>query len=337
MGRIALRQIDSRKAAPVSSLNTILRVLREEAQGLYDLSSRLDAAYETAVDWIVDCTGRVIACGVGKSGHIARKFSGTLASTGTPSLFLHAAEAVHGDLGMVTNDDVVVLFTYSGETDEMIRLFPSLDVIGAKSIVVTGRRDSSVARLAGLTLDCHVEREACPNNLAPTTSTTLMLAIGDALAVAAMERKGFSKEDFAKFHPSGTLGKRLLLRVSDVMRQGEDLAVVGPETPTLEVMQAITKAGAGAAIVCDSERQLLGLISDGDLRRHFMTLDHNLDAPAWSYMTKDPASIEASVLAMDALEMFQNFPKKIGEVPVVESDKVVGLLMVKDLLRSGII
>lgn len=321
----------------MSSLNTILRVLRDEAQGLLDLSSRLDEAYETAVDWLVECNGRVIACGVGKSGHIARKFSGTLASTGTPSLFLHAAEAVHGDLGMVTAQDVVVLFTYSGETDEMIRLFPSLDVIGAKSIVVTGRRDSSVARLAGLTLDCHVEREACPNNLAPTTSTTLMLAVGDALAIAAMERKGFTKEDFARFHPSGTLGRRLLLRVSDVMRQGEDLAIVGPETPTLEVMQAITKAGAGAAVVCDGGRHLLGLISDGDLRRHFMTMDRNLNAPARDYMTHHPASIEADVLAVDALEMFQNFPKKIGEVPVLADGKVVGLLMIKDLLRSGII
>lgn len=321
----------------MSARTTMARVLREEAQGLLDLAERLPEAYETAVDWIVDCKGRVIACGVGKSGHIARKFSGTLASTGTPSLFLHASEAVHGDLGMVTDRDVVVLFTYTGETDELIRLFPSLDLIGARTIVVTGRPDSSVARLCQLALDCRVEREACPNNLAPTSSTTLMLAIGDALAVAAMERKGFGKEDFARFHPGGTLGRRLLLRVADVMRKGEDLAAVAPNTPVLDVMRTITRAGAGAAVVQDDQGRLLGLISDGDLRRHLMEHPTALDARAETIMTRNPATIESDILAIDALEMFQNFPKKIGEVPVVQNDTVVGLLMLKDLLRSGII
>lgn len=314
------------------------RVLREEAAALLALADRLGESFATAVEWLLTSNGRVIACGIGKSGHIARKTAGTLSSTGTPSLFLHAAEAVHGDLGMVTADDIVLLYTHSGETDEIVRLFPSIREIGARTILMTGRLDSSAGRLADLVLDTGVTHEACPNNLAPTTSTTAMLALSDALAVAVMERRGFGREEFARFHPSGALGKRLLLRVSDVMRARADLAAVQPDTPILSVMRAITNAGVGAAVVLDADSRLIGFISDGDLRRHFVNDPNPLSGTADVLMAHNVTTITSDLLAVEALEVFQNLPRKIGEMPVVdEQDRVVGLLMLKDLLRSGIV
>ena len=312
------------------------RVLLQEADALTRLANCLDEQFSTAVEWITCCKGRVITCGVGKSGHIARKTAGTLSSTGTPSLFLHAAEAVHGDLGMVTNADVVLLYSHSGETDEIVKLFPPLKACGAKTIVITGRPNSSAGRLADLVLETHVEEEACPHNLAPTTSTTAMLALSDALAVAVMERRNFGKEDFARFHPSGSLGKRLLLRVSDVMRSGDDMAVVTPDTQMLDVMRAISQAGVGAACVVDDQKHLVGFISDGDLRRYIFH-ERRLEAVASELMTIGVATIEPDLLAVEALEVFQNLPKKIGEMPVLDNGVVVGLIMLKDLLRSGIL
>lgn len=319
------------------SLDTLRRVLAEEAEAVARLAERLDGTFIQAVDLIEKCDGRVITCGVGKSGHVARKTAGTLASTGTPALFLHAAEAVHGDLGMVTDRDIVLLYTYSGETDEIVRLFPSFKNLGARTVLLTGRPESSAGRLADLVLNVHVEREACPNNLAPTTSTTVMMALSDALAVAVMERRQFGKGDFAVFHPSGALGKRLTMRVSDVMRQGADLALVPREMPIVDVMHAITKAGAGGACVVDDSKSLLGFISDGDIRRHFENSEDPRSAKAGDLMSTKPATIEPDLLAFEALEVFQNYPRKIGEMPVVGEGKVVGLLMVKDLLRSGIV
>lgn len=312
------------------------RVLLQEADALTKLANALNGRFGDAVEWITNCGGRVITCGVGKSGHMARKTAGTLSSTGTPSLFLHAAEAVHGDLGMVTEGDIVLLYSHSGETDEIVRLFPPLKSIGARTILITGRPNSSAGRLADLVLETHVEEEACPNNLAPTTSTTAMLALSDALAVAVMERRNFGKEDFARFHPSGTLGRRLLLRVSDVMKPRHDMAIVTPETQMLDVMRSITQAGVGAACVVDKDFHLVGFISDGDLRR-FVAHERRLEAVASDFMTKAFSTIEPDLLAVEALEVFQNLPKKIGEMPVVENGKVVGLLMLKDLLRSGIL
>lgn len=316
------------------------RVLREEAEALLALADRLGEEIETAVEWLLACRGRAIACGVGKSGHIARKTAGTLASTGTPSLFLHAAEAAHGDLGMVTEADVVLLYSYSGETEEIVRLLPALKATGARIIAVTGRRLSSLGQGADLVLDAEVSREACPNNLAPTTSTTAMLALSDALAVATMERRAFTQEDFARFHPAGTLGKRLLLTVADVMRAGEDLPTVAPETPVSEVMRVITKAGAGAACVMGPGGELRGLISDGDLRRHILAAfkgEAELDVVAELIMSAGVLTIAPEILAFDALEAFGSAPKKIGEMPVVREGRVVGLLVLKDLLRIGIV
>ena len=312
-------------------------VLRHEANAILAIADQLDDSFETAVEWALKCTGRVITCGVGKSGHIAKKTAGTLSSTGTPSLFVHASEAVHGDLGMVTNKDIVILYSHSGETDEIVRLYPALNAIGARTILVTGRPDSSAGRISDLCLDTRVEKEACPFNLAPTTSATAMLALSDALALTVMHRRNFTKQDYARFHPSGALGKRLLLRVPDVMRAGADLALVQLDTPILDVMRVIGAAGAGGACVVDAEQRLLGFISDGDLRRHFVTSSSPLQATAEQIMSKNVTTISAELLAAEALEMFQNLPKKIGDVPVVDGGKVVGLLMLKDLLRCGIV
>jgi arabinose-5-phosphate isomerase len=316
---------------------TIREALIEESEAIALVAKSLGEEYVRAVEWVLQCEGRVITCGVGKSGHIARKTAGTLASTGTPSLFLHAAEAVHGDLGMVTAKDVVLMYSQSGETDELVRLFPALKAIGARTILITGRPDSSAGRQADLTLDTFVTREACPINLAPTTSTTVMLAVSDAIAIAVMKQRGFTPNDFARFHPSGTLGKRLLLTVADVMRKGPDVPLVEVDTPILDVMRAITKAGAGAACMVDENDRLLGIISDGDLRRHFLESKSPLQGQAADIAVREPSTIEPSLLAVEALESFQNLPKKIGEMPVVQDGKVVGLLMLKDLLRSGIV
>jgi len=315
----------------------ISRVLREEAEALLAKSALVEREYALMLEWILGCRGRLVTCGIGKSGHIAAKAAATFASTGTPSFFLHAAEAVHGDLGMVTEHDVVLAYTYSGETDEVVRLFPSFRAIGAKSAVMTGRPESSAARAADLVLNVGVEKEACPNNLAPTTSTTLMLAMSDALAVAVMEERRFGSEDFAKFHPAGALGKRLLLTVQDVMRQREDLAIVGVDTSLVDVMRSITTAGAGGACVVGSAGELLGFVSDGDLRRWIVEGHSVTSGSAKDLMSSGGPVCEPGLLAIDALEAFQNYPKKIGEMPVVADGRVVGLLVLKDLLRSGIV
>lgn len=320
------------------SLETGRSVLRQEAAALEVCAAALDERFDAAVEWILACSGRVVTCGVGKSGHIARKTAGTLSSTGSPSLFLHAAEAVHGDLGSVAEHDVVLLYSHSGETDEIVRLFPSLRDQGAKTILITGRPNSSAGRLADLVLDTRVTEEACPNDLAPTTSTTVMLALSDALAIAVMERRGFGKAEFARFHPMGSLGRRLLLRVRDVMRKEDDLALVAPNTAYLDVSRAITRAGAGAACVVDGEGKLLGLITDGDLRRHLQNSGGDVTENASSLMNAGVTTIEPELLAVEALEAFQNHPHPIGEMPVLTPDRhVLGILMLKDLLRSGIV
>lgn len=312
------------------------RVLEEEAAALQKLAQGLGQEFETASQWLTSCKGRVLTCGVGKSGHIARKAAGTLSSTGTTSGFLHAAEAVHGDLGMVSEGDVVILYSHSGETDEIIRLFPSLSALGAKTILITGRRESSAGHLADLVLDTQVESEACSLNLAPTTSTTTMLALSDALALAVMEARGFTSEDFAKYHPSGTLGRRLTLTTGSAMRPLKDIAVCHEDDAILEVTRAITRAGVGAACVVDNDGHLVGFISDGDIRRAFLH-EAPLSLRAGEFMTRSVTTVGPDLMAVEALEFFQNLPKQLGELPVVDNERLVGLLMLKDLLRSGIV
>ena len=312
------------------------RVLRHEATALTHAADALGEQFQTAVEWILECSGRVITCGVGKSGHIARKTAGTLSSLGSPSLFLHAAEAVHGDLGMVTANDVVILYTHSGETDEIVRLFPSIRAQGAKSMVITGRPESSAGRAADLALDTGVREEACPHNLAPTTSATAMLAVSDALAIAAMEARGFGREDFARFHPSGALGKRLLLTVEDVMRKRDEISIVAPDDDAIAVIRSMTSAGVGAACV-EQAGALVGLVTEGDLRRYLLANPGTISGTARDMMNPTFAGIDSGLLAYEALEVFQNHPKKIGEMPVLEDGKLAGLLVLKDLLRSGIV
>jgi arabinose-5-phosphate isomerase len=318
-------------------LDSMRETLLQEAEGIQRLSRQLGTDYENAAKLLLNCQGRVVTCGIGKAGDIAKKFSSTLSSTGTPSFFLHPADAVHGDLGMLRPEDVVVLISNSGETEEVLRLFSPLRQIGVKTVLITGRSGSTAARESDIVLDIAVEKEACPHDLAPTTSTTVMLALGDALAISVMKARQFSKEDYALVHPSGSLGRRLLLRVRDAMRKDADLALVGPETPFLDVLATITKAGAGAACVVDSEGKLLGLVADGDIRRRLLAERAGaLDDTAQELMTANPTTISADALAVECLEAFENHPKKIGEMPVLEDGKAVGLVMLKDLIRLGL-
>jgi arabinose-5-phosphate isomerase len=311
--------------------------LREEAEAILRLSERLDSNFEWACRWMLATNGRVITTGIGKAGNIAKKAASTLASTGTPSLFLHPSEAVHGDLGMVTSDDMVLVLTNSGETEEILRLLPSLKEIGARTVLMTGRPQSTAAKQCDLVLDVSVSREACPHNLAPTTSTTVMLALCDALALAVMNERKFTKEAYALLHPSGSLGRRLLLKVRDAMRTGDDLPLVNERTPFLEVLSVITRAGAGAACVVDHENRLVGLVSDGDVRRSLVIHGEKaLQQCASELLTVNPLTISADMTAVEALEFFESAPKKIGEMPVVENGVVVGLVVLKDLIRLGL-
>lgn len=313
-------------------------VLHVEAQGILRLIDRLDERFEHAVQMILSCKGRVVTTGMGKSGAIARKVAATFASTGTPAFFLHPAEGVHGDLGMVTGEDVVLALSTSGETEELLAILPALKRIGVRMIGVVGRTGSTLAQAADVVLDVSVEREACPYNLAPTASTTAMLAMGDALAITVMQERRFTPEDFAVFHPAGTLGRRLLLQVHDVMRTGDSVAVVHQTRPLRDVLFAITKANAGAACIVNDEGALAGIITDGDIRRHLLRDVANLDRPAEELMTRTPYVVRGNPLAVEALHLFESLPVKIGEMPVLDDDgKPVGMLMLKDLLRTGIV
>lgn len=311
-------------------------VLRHEGNAVLACASALNQSFSFVVEVILNATHRVVTCGVGKSGHIARKAAATFSSTGTPALFLHASEAVHGDLGSVGGGDTVIFFSQSGETEEILRLFPSVRDLGASSVLVTGRPQSEGARQADYVLDTGVKEEACPILLAPTTSTTVMLALSDALALTVMERRGFGRDDFARYHPSGSLGKRLLLRVRDVMRPNYDVAIVGPDQPVLDVIRAMTELHVGAACVAD-ELKFLGLVSESDLRRHLLKNPPSLDTPVKEIMNRRATTVRSEIMATEAFEIFQSHPAKIGEIPVVEEGEILGLLVLKDLLRSGIL
>jgi arabinose-5-phosphate isomerase len=321
------------------NINVIKRakeVLEIEAQAIQQLKVRLGKGFIKAIELILKSKGRVVVSGMGKTGIIAQKFSATLASTGTPSLFLHTAEAIHGDLGKVTPDDVVIILSNSGSTEEMKQLLPILKKIGAPIISLTGNSKSVLAKYSDVVLDVSVRKEACPLGLAPTASTTATLAMADALAVCLLERKGFKEKDFAFFHPGGALGRRLLLSVADIMRQGQANAIVGEDKLVAEVLLAITRARAGSAIVVDKGGKLKGIFTDGDLRRHLAS-DKNLPSrPIKEVMTKNPTVVNKDMLAAEAMRILQ--AKKIDEIPVVDKFRhPVGLLDVQDLLKAGLI
>lgn len=313
-------------------------VLQIEAQAISVLSERLDEAFDRAVEVLLNCSGRLVISGVGKSGAIARKLAGTFSSTGTPALFLHPTEAAHGDLGTVTSQDVALLLSYSGESDEIVALCPALKRLQVFTIAMTGRPDSTLGRMADLVLDVAVEREACPHNLAPTASTTAMLAMGDALALATMVARGFTPDDFALNHPAGALGKRLLLRAHDVMRTGDSLAIVRTDAPLREALFAITRAGAGAACVVDENGVMVGLVTDGDIRRRLLQDERALSSPVQEAMNRHFYRVQGNPLAIEVMEKFQSLPIKIGDIPVLDdTGRPVGIITLKDLLRLGIV
>ncbi|MFH1381177.1 MAG: KpsF/GutQ family sugar-phosphate isomerase [Candidatus Omnitrophota bacterium] len=311
-------------------------VLSIEGRAILDLSKRIDNQFDKVIEFLAKTSGRIIVSGMGKPGFIAQKVSATLSSTGSPSLYLHPAEALHGDLGRVTNRDALLLFSNSGETEEIIKLLPIAKKIGAKLIAITGNKKSTLAKCADFVLDASVEKEACSLGLAPTTSTTAMLAMGDALAVALLDKKGFKEKDFALFHPGGSLGKRLLLTVGDIMRTDAANPVVNENAKVKEVLLKITKARAGSANVVNKKGILVGIFTDGDLRRHFDGKTNIAGSAIKDVMTKSPVTINKDKLAQEALQILRL--KKIDEIPVVDKKgRPIGLLDVQDILKAGLV
>ncbi|MFH0763444.1 MAG: KpsF/GutQ family sugar-phosphate isomerase [Candidatus Omnitrophota bacterium] len=312
------------------------KVLKIERDAIAALSKRIDSNFERIVNAICRVRGRIIVTGMGKPGFIAQKISATLSSTGTPSLYLHPAEALHGDLGRVTSEDLILALSNSGETEEIVKFLPMVKKMGAKLVAMTGNVRSTLAEFADYTIDVSVKREACPLGLAPTTSTTAMLAMGDALAVALLDRKKFKEKDFAFYHPGGILGKRLILKVADIMRKGHANPIVKENTKVKKVLLAITNARAGSASVVDSKGRFVGIFTDGDLRRHLETMPDLVERIVKDVMTKNPTVINKDRLAAEAFEILRS--KKIDELPVIdEARRPIGLLDVQDLLKAGLV
>jgi arabinose-5-phosphate isomerase len=320
----------------INVLKRAREVLDIETEAVKGLRSRIGKNFEKALNLILKTKGRVVVSGMGKTGIIAQKFSATLASTGTPSLFLHTVEAIHGDLGRVTSDDAVIILSNSGSTEEMKQLLPLLKKIGAKIIALTGNPKSILAKYSDVVLDVSVKKEACPLGLAPTASTTATLAMADALAVCLLELKGFKEEDFAFFHPGGLLGKRLLLKVEDIMRRGGANPVVAENKKISEVLFKITQGRAGSATVVNKKGKLSGIFTDGDLRRHLEVNPNLSQRQVKEVMTKNPTTVSPQMLAVEAMRILKD--KKIDEVPVVDKhNRPIGLLDVQDLLKAGLV
>ena len=318
------------------SRDTARRVLEIEAQAIGEMVARLDESFDRAVEALLGCRGRVVVSGMGKSGLVGQKISATLSSTGTPSLFLHPAEAIHGDLGRIVGGDCVLAISYSGETQEIVALLPSIKRLGVPLLAMTGAPRSTLATAADVHLDVSIREEACPLGLAPTASTTAALAMGDALAMALQERRGFTVEDFAVLHPGGALGRKLV-RIEDVMQKGEQVPRVGPGTSMRDVMFEMTRKRLGMTTVVDEKGVLLGMISDGDLRRqmgeHGDTL---LDRTAFQCMTRDPVTIARRELATAALAVMER--RRITSLPVTDAQGTVeGVVHLHDLWRTEMI
>jgi arabinose-5-phosphate isomerase len=322
---------------PSRALSLARDVLATEAHAIAALGPRLGEAFVAAVALIFHCRGRVVVSGIGKSGHIARKLAATLASTGTPAFFVHPAEASHGDLGMITPDDVVLMLSNSGETDELVLLLPHLKRQGAATIALTGNERSSLAQSADVHLDAAVDTEACPLGLAPTASTTAALALGDALALALLDARGFSVEDFARAHPGGALGRRLLTRVRDVMRSGTELPAVGVDATLKEAVVEMSGKGMGMTAIVDAGGGVAGIFTDGDLRR---CLDRARDlaaVPVTEVMTRTPRTIGPDRLAIDCVELMEAVPKVTVLLVVDAERRLVGALHLHDLFRARVL
>ena len=321
-----------------SSVSTAQRVLRLESQALDDLAARLDpSAVTEAVRLIFESSGRLVVMGMGKSGHIARKLAATFASTGTPAYFVHPAEAQHGDLGMIQPGDVVLAISYSGETDEIRALLPHIRRLGADVIGLTGRRDSTLGRDATVCLEAAVAEEACPHNLAPTASTTAALALGDALAIAVLERRGFGPDDFARSHPGGSLGRRLLVRVSDLMHQRDDLPTVPPDAQLDTLLREMGRCRLGMAVVINEAGEALGIFTDGDLRRRLLNGSIAPDTPAQILMTPLGHSIGPDALASEAAGRMDGL--RVSQLLVCPPDSrlLLGVISLHDLLDAKVI
>ncbi|MFA5088476.1 MAG: KpsF/GutQ family sugar-phosphate isomerase [Candidatus Omnitrophota bacterium] len=312
------------------------KVLDIEARAIQELKRNIDDNFLRAVDLIAGCEGRVIVSGMGKTGIIGHKIAATLSSTGTPSIWMHSAEAVHGDLGQVTQKDVLIIISTSGETEETKRLLPLMRKIGSKIIAMTGNPRSTLAKYSDITLNVSVKKEGCPLGLAPMASTTVTLAMGDALAACLIDRKGFKKEDFAFYHPGGSLGRQLLLKVEDIMRKGNTFSKVRENMIVKDVLLSITKTRCGSACVVDKKGQLMGIFTDGDLRRHLKGGTDLLSQKVKDVMTRKPSTVSKDKLAMEAFRILKD--KRIDELPVVDGKgQLVGLLDVQDLLKVGLV
>ncbi|MCL4636416.1 arabinose 5-phosphate isomerase KdsD [Burkholderia sp.] len=311
-------------------------VLDIEADAVRALRDQLDGGFVQAVALLLGCRGRVVVSGIGKSGHIARKIAATLASTGTPAFFVHPAEASHGDLGMVTSDDVFIGISYSGESEELVAILPLVKRIGAKLIAITGRAGSSLGTLADVNLNAAVSKEACPLNLAPTASTTAALALGDALAVAVLDARGFGSEDFARSHPGGALGRRLLTYVRDVMRSGDDVPSVGLNATLSDALFQITAKRLGMTAVVDADGKVAGIFTDGDLRRVLARDGDFRTLPITEVMTRNPRTIAPDHLAVEAVELMERH--RINQMLVVDADgALIGALNMHDLFSKKVI
>jgi len=322
---------------PAALRRSALTVVDTEARAIDVLKSRIDDNFLRACELMFGCTGRVVVSGMGKSGHIARKIAATLASTGTPAFFVHPGEASHGDLGMITSQDVVLALSNSGETDELLTILPAIKRLGNPLIVMTGNPGSPLATMGDVHLDVSVPEEACPLGLAPTASTTAALVMGDALAIALLEARGFTDEDFARSHPAGMLGRRLLLHIADVMHTGDTIPRVGAAASLSDALVEMTRKGLGMTAIVDDDQRLLGVFTDGDLRR---AVDNNkIDlrtTPVTSLMTANPKTISGDKLAIEAARLME--AHKIHALLVVTADgRVVGALNIHDLLRARVV
>ena len=316
--------------------NLARSVIETEATAVASLTSRIDDTFVTACQIILDCLGRIVVLGMGKSGHIAGKIAATLASTGTPAFFVHAAEASHGDLGMITSDDVVLVLSNSGETDEVRQILPLLKRLGVRIIAMTGKPSSSLASHADVHINVAVDGEACPLGLAPTSSTTASLVMGDALAISLLESRGFTAEDFARSHPAGQLGKRLLLEIQDIMHTGDKMPIVSEAASLSEAIVEMTKKRLGMVAITDKALRVQGVFTDGDLRRTFERSFDPHQTDVCEVMTLNSKTISAQALAVEAVKMMQQY-KVQGLLVVDDNSRLQGVLNFNDLLQAGVV
>ena len=315
------------------------QVLKIESDGIKTISDQLDSRFEKLVELCLETinkNGKIVLCGIGKSGQISQKLASTLSSTGSRAMFLHPVEALHGDLGMIHKDDICLALSYSGETEELLNLLPSVRRLGNTIIALTGGENSSLAQLSDLTVPCKIEQEACPFNLAPTTTTTAMLALGDSLAMVLMELTGFKINDYGHLHPSGAIGRSVTLKVSDIMRTGERVAVVSPELSVKEAVVAMCQAKGGTVLIGDNSQKLLGIFTTGDLKRHLSIDQEVLFKEVSEVMVKEPTTVSVDLMAVSIIEILSN--KNINAIPVVDSkNTIVGLIDIQDLPKFKVL